>query len=473
MSRPKSLALRALTRIACLGWASLVGCQSLHSAPPSRQFQFLAKPCASELAGADAICGTVDVPENYAVPFGRRIQLGVVVFTALEPGPESAAQFDIEGGPGFAVTESASFYAADGVEYRRHRDVVLTDMRGAGSSHALRCPALEDYQRASALAPLYPPELIAACAAALASVADVRQYTTAAAARDLDSVRQALGYRQIDLNALSYGTTLALRYIADYPERVRTAVLTATVPADRTPPRFHASAADRAIHLLFDACAADSACAAQYPDLPAELSRATARLDSADRAPFLERIRTMLYLPRAARRVPSVIRQIAAGNLDIMETKSPGRRDFADGLYLSVTCSESLARMDVEQAIRESDQTTFGSYRLTRQRDACARWPTAAADLELFATPRWDGPILFISGALDPVAPPEWSAETVQRFPNGKHVVVPQGAHVLEGLSGFETCMDPLVLKFVAQRSVAGIDWSCIPTMDAGPFAVP
>ena len=45
----------------------------------------------------------------------------------------------------------------------------------------------------------------------------------------MEWVREALGYEQLDLNAVSYGTTLALRYIADYPKRVRTAVLYGTV----------------------------------------------------------------------------------------------------------------------------------------------------------------------------------------------------------------------------------------------------
>ena len=230
MRRSQSLCLALLFAIALTACAS--DPRRLASAAPA----FSQRPCAAELPAKDVFCGTVSVPENYADAGGRKIALNVVVFPALVPGSEKAAQFDLEGGPGFAVTDSASFYASDGAAYRQSRDVVLFDMRGTGGSNPLRCSALEAHAKAQPSAPLYPPDLVAECARQLSAVADLRQYTTAAAARDVDAVRQALGYRRIDLNALSYGTTLALRYIADYPQRVRSAVLTGTAPADKTPP---------------------------------------------------------------------------------------------------------------------------------------------------------------------------------------------------------------------------------------------
>ena len=455
-----------------LGAALLFGCQAHRPGVGGGEFRFVPVACAPALAEAHARCGTVAVPENAAEPAGRHIDLNVIVFDALEPGAERAAQFDLEGGPGFAVTESAAFYASDGVEYRRHRDVVLFDMRGTGASNPLRCPALEQRAQADPAAPFYPPELVAQCAAQLAAHADLRQYTTAAAARDLDAVRAALRYERIDLNALSYGTTLALRYIADHPERVRSAVLTGTVPADRTPPRYHALAAERALHLLLLACAEETACAQHYAALDDELARTRLRLEPAQGAVFMEKLRTLMYLPATARRVPQVIHDAAAGNLDILQAGKSSVRPFSDGVYLSITCSESLARMDAHAAIVVSDATRFGAYRLRRQREACTQWPIAPPDPQLFVHRRTEVPVLFFSGLLDPVSPPEWTAALLADFPKGRHVVVPKGGHVLEGMSGVDTCMDAMILKFVATLSASEVDTACVAGMSRGGFVL-
>lgn len=432
-------------------------------------FHLAIHDCPPVVASANAKCGFVRVPEDYSNRAGRTIDLNVIVFNALERGNQHSAQFDLEGGPGFAVTDSAAFYAVDGAMYRTHRDLVLADMRGTGGSAGLFCQNITEHEKVNPGFPFYPPELVRDCADALSTRADLRQYTTAAAARDIDAIREALGYQQLDLNALSYGTALALRYIADFPARVRTAVLTGTAPAGRMPPRYHAMAAERGLGLLFQACAADATCSANYPNPASDLDRATARLDVEARAVFLEKIRTMLYLPNSARRVPLALRKAADGDFQMFDGR-PGGRRFADGLYLSITCSESLAMMDLDKAIAESDATRFGAYRLRRQREACRQWPTAKPDPKLTELADSDVPVLFISGALDPVTPPEWAAESAIQFPASRHVIVAQGGHVLEGMSGMDTCLDRVVPQFVSIGSATGIDMACFDSMKAGAF---
>jgi pimeloyl-ACP methyl ester carboxylesterase len=447
----------------------LLGCQTLHHTHGPVGYQFVPRSCPSELSTTDAVCGYVTVPEDYTNRGGRTIDLNIVIFKAMKRGSERAAQFDLEGGPGFAVTDSARFYATDGATYRAHRDIVLADMRGTGGSGGLFCPKITRLEQTDPPAAMYPPELVQDCAASLSAHADLRQYTTASAARDIDAVREALGYRRIDLSALSYGTTLALRYIADYPDHIRTAVLLGTVPANRMPPRYHAQAAERGFNLMLQACATDRSCAARYPNPVADLERALARLDAQTRDIYLEKIRTLLYSSETAREVPSILHKGASGDLQLLANAKSDRR-FADGLYLSITCSESLALMDLNTAIAASDATRFGAYRLRRQRDACRHWPIAASDPRLLATPSSNVAVLFISGAIDPVSPPEWAAETAARFSAGRQVVVSQGAHLLDGMSGIDTCLDRVVPLFVEKGSVLGIDLSCFAAMQSGPF---
>lgn len=452
-----------------LGFMLLAGCRAGPAPRSDSAFAFVPHACAPALANAKARCGHVRVPENHDAPSARQIDLDVIVFDALKPTGNDSAQFDLEGGPGFAVTDSAAFYATDGVGYRTDRAVVLADMRGTGGSNALRCPAIEQRAEAEPLSLLYPPDLVRACAATLAASADLRQYTTTQAARDLDAVRAALGYRRVDLNAVSYGTTLALRYMATYPHRVRSAVLTGTVPAARRPPRDHARAATQGLEQVLAACRHDTACAARYPSPREDLDRALARLPADQRHPFLEKLRTMLYLPATARHVPARLHDAVAGDIDAF-TKAGSGRVFADGTYLSITCAESFADMDIDRAIADADATPFGAYRLQRQRDACAEWPIAAVDKRFHEAVTSDVPTLFVSGAMDPVSPAAWAREVVAGFPNARQIVVPQGAHVMEGLSGLDTCLDAVTLAFVAKASAAGIDDTCVAAMDRGGF---
>jgi len=83
--------------------------------------------------------------------------------------------------------------------------------------------------------------------------------------------------------------------------------------------------------------------------------------------------------------------------------------------------------------------TTFGAYRLERQRDACKQWPTGKADPRLMREPDLSIPVLFIAGEQDPVTPADWADEAAKHFVNGLVVHVSHGAHVLDGdIIGFE-----------------------------------
>src|SRR5689334_14454150 len=288
------------------GWALCAGSAAFATKP-----EFEARDCPSAATAAGARCGVVHVPENPARTHGRKIGLNVMVLPATGPARDAKrAQYDLEGGPGFAVTDFLEFYAGEGAVYRHHRDIVLADMRGTGGSNPLRCAGIEELERRQPTAPLYPPALVAECAQQSSVASDPRQYTTAAASRDIELVRQALGYEQLDLNAISYGTTLALRYIADFPARVHSAVLMGTVPADRTPPRFHAPAAQASFDKLAAACDADKACHERFGDLRENLRDVlenSLAMAVVPRPVFLEMLRNRLYAPASRAQVPRAL----------------------------------------------------------------------------------------------------------------------------------------------------------------------
>jgi pimeloyl-ACP methyl ester carboxylesterase len=433
---------------------------------------FVEQPCApTELIGK-ARCGTVAVPEDRSRSGGRTIRLNVIVIPAsgerrLPP------LFDIDGGPSIADTKNAGFYLTDGARYHEHRDVVLVDQRGTGGSNGLKCPEIDAAE--AAYQPMYPLDTVRRCRAELEKRADLRLYGTAQGVADLDAVRSALGYDRIDLFALSYGTLFALRYLATYPKTVRAAVLLSVAPPVAMPPRYHAQAAERGLRAVFSQCRADPKCGKAYnPDK--DLAAALANLRTIPGAPskdvFMEKLRSLLYVPQTGRTVPYLIHAAARGDLKpfLDATRSRGPSLFNEGMYLSVTCTESFALFDYASAAAAARRTRFGDYRLRRQRAACAEWPKGTVPAGFLKPPRTSAAVLILSGPLDPVTPPAWGASVARALPNARQVIIPQMAHMLDGLSNVDTCFDPMLLRFYDTGDVRRLDAGCVAHMTPPPF---
>lgn len=434
---------------------------------------FVDKPCADSALAKLATCGTVEVPENRALPLDRRLQLNVIVLLATSPRPHLPPLFDIDGGPGLADTKNANFYATEGSAYREHRDIVLVDQRGTGGSNPLSCPELASPQ--SAFKPMYPRIGVARCRKVLEAKADLKQYLTHDAVADLDAVRTALGYNKIDVMALSYGTTVALRYLATHPDRVRAAVLLGVAPPSAMPPAGHAPAAQRALDLLFSQCATEPACHDAFDpakDFDRALKRLTAHRVPLPAAIFLEKLRSLMYQPATARRIPWIINRAASGNLKPFYdlTRPRGPSPYYDGMFLSVTCSEGLALMDFKAAVAKARETRFGDYRLQRQRNACDAWPKGEASADFLGLVNSPASVLLISGGLDPVTPPAWADAVAKSLPHARHLIIPASGHVFDGLSGIDTCFDPLVVKFLDSGDLAAINPACLDKMQPPPF---
>lgn len=472
-------------------------------------------PC--ELPGVEAPvhCGTVSVPENRqegATPEGRRIDLRVAVIPARlgsdsgadDSGAEAAPIFALVGGPGQSAVAGATAFARLFEPVRDRHDLVLVDQRGTGGSGLLRCPLTGGESPGeptddphAVLGDQFPPAAVEACLERLeAEGIDPRHYTTPAAADDLDAVRAALGYDRVHLFGISYGSRLALVYLRRHPERVASAVLSGAVPTGMAIPTHHAPDAQRALDLLFEACAADAACAEAYPDLEEELWAVRRRLDrepaeveiedpaagengepvtvTLDRHLFDEEIRWRLYdqeailIPRlVARSFDGDYRQLTELVLRLRRALA-GSQVLSVGAYLSVVCSEDDPLIDPAEARRLAEGTFLGTYRVDQQRRACALWPRGELP-EGYAEPvRSDAPVLILSGHRDPVSPPHWGERVASHLPTGRHVVLAGGFHVDAG-----TCTQELVTRFLATGSAADLDTSCADGEGAMRFVPP
>lgn len=448
------------------------------------------KKCRLEGIEEELFCGKLSVFENRETRTGRKIDLNIVVLPAFDQKTKAESLFDLAGGPGAASTDAAGFYASEGREVRRGRDVVLVDQRGTGKSNPLsvsRGKTPEYY-----LSEMYPVDYVQNLRTTLEQRADLTQYTTSIAMDDLDDVRAWLGYGRINLFGTSYGTRAALVYMRQHPEHVRTVTLLGVAPTYLRMPMYHAEAAARAMDLLLKQCEQETPCHQAFPQirddwtsLLARLERAPARVEYSppDKSTvakleiqggvFAEKIRTWMYGRDQASRIPLIIHHAAQGDWApfLREAISPSIPDFiADGMYLSVTCAEDVPFIDQEEAARMNAGNPFGNYRVFQQTRACGMWPRAKIPDNFRDPVSSNVPVLIFSGNMDPVTPPQRGEEVAKNLPNSRHVIIPQAGHGVDGLTDLG-CVERLILEFMETGDVKNLDVKCVERMAPPPFA--
>jgi pimeloyl-ACP methyl ester carboxylesterase len=160
--------------------------------------------------------------------------------------------------------------------------------------------------------------------------------------------------------------------------------------------------------------------------------------------------------------VPLALTRAGAGDYHVFADRLLRRRingDF-EALYLSASCTEDVPFLPADSETREAG-TYMAGYRIRQQRAACGEWPRGAAPDWIDKPVQSDVPTLLISGALDPVTPPEIAAKVLAGLTRGRHIVVPFGAHSLDGLSGVE-CINELRRSFINDGHPDGLNVSCV-----------
>ena len=439
-------------------------------------------------------CGTLEVFENRASRKGRKITLKIVVAPATGTERKKDPLFYIPGGPGSSATQDAPGIVGILAKIREQRDLVFVDQRGTGGSNPLDCDLHDPNDPQSALEHFLPLNAVKKCRQELESKADLTLYTTPIAADDLDEVREALGYEQINVFGVSYGTRASLTFLKRHPKSVRAMILQGVVPSGDYMPFDFARRSERALQGVINECVGDSTCNAAFPNLRAEVTSVLERLKQGpveaeinvspsgtasqmakiklSRDLGAEAIRYMLYQAGGAARVPLIIHQAANGNFGPLAQQAFRFRKTlvstaSNGMYLSVTCAEDLPWFKRSEAEKLAADTFLGDYRVRQQLEACELWPRAKVDINYAA--RNTSPVLLLTGEWDPVTPPS-NAESVARLlPNSLNVVVPQGGHGFGGLENIQ-CVQNLMATFIDQGSTKGLDISCVKSIKRRPF---
>ena len=236
---------------------------TLHAKP-----QFALEPCRigdiDGLVSVEARCGTVlRVPRIPELRNGARIDLAVAIVPAVATRAKPDPLFLLAGGPGQGAIEGFAPLLGAFAGIRRERDLVLVDQRGTGASNRLDCPMPEEALATGEISPAELRELARDCLANLPGRPQF--YTTSIAVGDLDAVRAALGYAEINVFGGSYGTRVAQHYARRYPEHTRTIVLDGIVPPDLALVPQIAIESQRALDGVFRRCAQDPECDRRFP----------------------------------------------------------------------------------------------------------------------------------------------------------------------------------------------------------------
>jgi pimeloyl-ACP methyl ester carboxylesterase len=449
----------------------------------------------------EVTCGTVDVPENRLDPDSRTITLAVARIHSAAPDAAPDPVVQLEGGPGFPSLEDVAAFSGSAVLDRR--DYVLWDQRGTGfSSPNLDCTetndtvwevfgttegALDEYAAIE--------ESLRECRERItADGTDLDGYDTTQNAADLADLRVALGIDEWNLRGVSYGSALAIETLRNHPEGIRSVLLDSVVPPDAP---FGAigrgTSALRAFGELYDACAADEACAAAYGDLEALFTEAADGLDAdphettvLDPKTGTERpvsitgrdlwagLFNALYDESLIPALPAAAKAIAGGDNAIIDLIAEDGIPFAagqhEGMTASISCSDRAALLDpdvVDPFVAEHPELEALVY-LTVPETGCEEWDVEAQPTgfnDLLTDEETDVPVLVMAGRFDPITPPEGSQRVAEAL-GTELLLFPNAGH---GAVGSSPCSRDLWLAFLEDPTIAP-DASCIDELGPPDF---
>jgi pimeloyl-ACP methyl ester carboxylesterase len=433
---------------------------------PTRIYQpvFEPAPCAFPVpTGYEPECGYLLVPENRFVAEGPPVRLHVAVFRSLSGNPAPDPVVHLAGGPGSSSLGVAGYMFQQGLNaILERRDFILLDQRGTGYSRPrLDCPEREALTpgllERGLVAPGSAEETVRAfqeCRERLvAEGIDLSAYNSAASAADLNDLRLALGYEQLNLYAVSYGTRLALTLLRDNPRIVRSALLDSAYPLEVNLYTALAPNAARAFDALFNLCAADPACSETYPDLeatfyqlvnvlnaePLQLSVHTSGANypvRVDGGLLVDVLFVGLYNRSVAATMPRMIYDLTQGRTGILEERLRLYFDTSSalGMNMAVQCAEEIPFSPPEEAFQSAqgvrpEVAAFFPANVAPLFAVCESWSPGSPDPRENRPVTSDVPALVLAGAFDPITPPDWGRMVAANLPQSNFFEIPANGH--------------------------------------------
>ena len=446
--------------------------------PATSTFQTTSCPfklAAGVVEGKDVVCGYLRVPADHSRPQGPTIRLAVAIIKASYSVPASDPVVDLQGGPGTQLlatigpvltpTTLSNLQFGD-------RDLILLDQRGVGYSQpSLSCQASET--------------LLACHDRLVRQGINLNDYTTIQNAGDVHDLVHALGYHQVTLWGISYGTRLALTVMRLFPADIRSVVLDSTSPPQVNIDAGFPAATQRAFDTLFRGCAASSYCNQHYPHLQAVFARlvgdlnqhpATVQVTNPQTGKpvsvvitgdgVIDGVRNALYETALIPKLPKVIYQLAHHDYTeaaaVAEATNAAQGSVSLGMFYSVECSDVtfLTPQAMPAAVQMVEPETRHYFLTALQADYadCQLWhvqPEPAAQRQPVTSAI---PTLILAGEYDPTTPPAYGRLAAQTLSRSYFFLFPGTGH---GVIGRVSCANSMFLAFV-ERPTEKPDTTCM-----------
>ncbi|MEU7474925.1 alpha/beta hydrolase [Lentzea sp. NPDC042327] len=232
---------KALSLAAALAAATALVVPGAASATPAPVVQW--RECPADVARPGLECGTLQVPLDYRKREGRKIELMISRLASTNPDKRRGILLTNPGGPSEGLTLPGDLKLGgmpqsvlDGY------DLIGMDPRGFGYSTPATCDLTEEQMYLGNVPPYAVTQAdvrkradevrqIAQQCTTSSTAYLLPHNTTANIARDLDSVRQALGERKASFLGYSYGTNLGAVYTTLFPRTTDRVVLDSNLGA--------------------------------------------------------------------------------------------------------------------------------------------------------------------------------------------------------------------------------------------------
>jgi pimeloyl-ACP methyl ester carboxylesterase len=427
---------------------------------------------AGLVEGKDVICGFLSVPEDRSLPKSPKLHLAVAIFKTPNPQPSPDPVLFLSGGPGNAllVNQGPGYNLGN---LPPNRDLILLDQRGTGYSQpSLMCLDNETLQD---------------CHIRLVqSGINLNAFTTLEDAADVHDLIRALGYSQVNLEGVSYGTRLALTVMRLYPEDLRSVVLNSTYPPQANLFTNTPQAAERAFTILFHGCEADHFCNSAYPRLQAVFYQDIAELNTTPttfQATTLSGIpvtvhftgnnlvlllRQTLYFTALIPELPRLIYQIHLHDYNLLASiygnLVPTTESY--GLFYAIECGEDMAyttQQDLMASVRGLPPQIQPALLNAAMNNfsICQFWKVQTVSASQKVSVKSSIPTLILQGEYDPVTPPTNGMLTAQTLSKSYFFLFPGVGH---GVSSPTNCPNSIMNSFLNNPTVKP-DSSCISIM--------
>ncbi len=459
-------------------------------------------PFAEEIIsalGTSLSCAVLNVPLVHGVEDGAPIKLSIARIRSSSESPATVPLVMLLGGPGQEVESILPLFASDGEQSYRplleRQDVILMDQRGVGYSEPSLACAFDAVGGIRVPAQLLniddPVPAFADCADTLrAASINLEAFDSVQSAADVNLLRRALGIEQVDLLGTSYGSRLALTVMRDFPGTIRSAILESPEPLQVNLVAGLIVGFDRALSRLFAQCEQDDPCRSRYPDLNQSFATAVDDLNvdpltlavtnlgsgaaesvDIDGTTFAAMVYFATFSGPLLPFVPALIDGIRTGDNVVLENIAPYTLGSSSGLSLGasyvINCNDELgftSEEDVRTVVAEAGvrpQIADGRFAGALQIfDICAEIDVSPADPVENQPVASDVPVLFLTGAFDPITPPSYADLALASLPNGHAVTFSNGSHAPLSTSG--TCGFGIVAAFLDNPATTP-DVSCSP----------